>query len=413
MRSQVHYKGQKSALDREKPQEESRKPQTKQTLEKKKYKVFISGLSNEMNKVGLISYFKSIYASTINFIVKKRGSSTNEKISGFGFLIMGSFADAQDTLERKLFYYKRRYLRAEPYLRDRSLEKHKEDFENKRIFIGRVPKKMNSMGLWRVLEEEVGPVDNAYVVTNTKKEKNKHKGFGYAIFASPDIAKRALILEEIFVEEFGISLKLEKPKRKKKREGYQKNKKIKVQKKINKIEKPKINSASNRIKQSKNSFKEMKRIEAKYQEEFNAINDRQERGDRPLQMESMDLQDNFNLSTYALNQDRLGRNEITFQQNYERNFRREISSGKEGSQNYPRKRTIRSLNSSNQSPGNSNSHYKHRTNQIWVLGGPHGPQIRYSHPKDIMSTNGWKNHSLHLINHSGLNIRFNHAKKQN
>ena len=215
MRSQAYVRpGVAPLIASEPSRNQHQASQRQENFQRKKKKVFITGLSNEMTKRGLIKYFKSIYPSTVNFIMKRLGVDS-KKISGFGFLILKGEKHLDAILERRLFYYKRRHLRAEPYLKDQGLEKHKECLENKRIFIGRVPENINSVSLWRILEEDVGSVENAYVVTNTKRHKKKHKGFGYAIFASPDIAKRALEMKELYVERLGIFLNFEKVKGKK------------------------------------------------------------------------------------------------------------------------------------------------------------------------------------------------------
>ena len=157
-----------------------------QTLKKKKYKVFVTGLSSEMNRKGLINFFKSIYPSTISFISKGFGSQ-KKKISGYGFLLVGCKGDLNAILKQKLFYYKCRYLKAEPYLKDKGLQTHMEHLESRRVFVGQIPQAMDSGYLWRVLEERVGAVESAYAVINTKRHKKMHKGFGYAIFASAEL----------------------------------------------------------------------------------------------------------------------------------------------------------------------------------------------------------------------------------
>ena len=178
-----------------------------------KMKVFITGLSAQMTRRGLLYYFKSLYPSTAHFsaqfIAKKK------KIPGFGFLVLRSKGDVEAVLKRRLFYYKGRYLKAEPCHKNEGLEKFKEDLERRRVFVGRIPDSMTSEDLWAVLEEELGPIESAYVVSGSKNTKKRHKGFGNAIFKSEESAKRGLMLGRVFVSDFMTEINIEKAKGKK------------------------------------------------------------------------------------------------------------------------------------------------------------------------------------------------------
>ena len=191
--------------------ENSKKNHRKKERSQKKRKIFITGLSAEMNRKGLIAYFRSIYPSTINFASKRIGTR-HEKIPGFGFLVLGSEEEVRDALKRRLFYYKGRHLKAEPYLKDEGLRRHKEDLGRKRVFVGRIPASMNSQDLWAVLEEGVGPVESAYVVSNSTTNRKKHKGFGYVMFASHAAASKAIGMKKLYVETFMVELNFERPK---------------------------------------------------------------------------------------------------------------------------------------------------------------------------------------------------------
>ena len=182
---------------------------TTQSL-KIKRKVFISGLSVKMTRKGLLGFFKSIYPSVSNFTIKRLGNNT-KKLPGYGFLVLTSEEEAQAVLSTKLFYYKGRYLKAEPFLRNAGLKKHQEGLEKKRIFVGRIPANMTSEALWEVMEERIGPVESAFVVSQYKKRKRKK--FGYAIFSSEELAEKALQMKLIYLDGYDSTLNLERPKR--------------------------------------------------------------------------------------------------------------------------------------------------------------------------------------------------------
>ena len=165
-----------------------------------------------------MDYFKTVYPSTLDFAARRLGSS-HKKIPGFGFLMLASEDEAKDALKRRLFYYKGRHLKAEPYLRDAGLQKHKEDLERKRVFVGHIPATMNSQDLWRTLEEEVGPVESAYIVSSPSNSSKRHRGFGYVIFGSHDIATEAIKTGKLYVESFMVQLHFERAKGKRSQGG--------------------------------------------------------------------------------------------------------------------------------------------------------------------------------------------------
>ena len=214
-----HQKALRMKSDKRSTKKRGQKTQTKKPCQLKRFKAFITGLSYKMTRMGVIDYFKSFYPSTINFVAKRFGNST-KKISGFGFLILSSEEELNNLLERKLFSFKGRNLKAEPYLNDQEvLNRHKKHLESRRVFVGKIPQSMNSDVLWSALEEGIGPVESAYVVSNLGKKNKKHKGFGYVIFTTPELAKSALNAKSLYLEKFRSSLNFEKPRGKSKPES--------------------------------------------------------------------------------------------------------------------------------------------------------------------------------------------------
>ena len=369
-----------------------------QTLKNKKYRVFVAGLSNEMTHQGLINYFKSIYPSTISFISKGFGSQ-KKKICGFGFLLLGSKEDLNAILLQKTFFYKSRHLRAEPYLKDRGLEEHKEDLDSKRVFIGRVPQNMNSTSLWRILEEDVGAVENAYVVNNTKREKKKHKkkhkGFGYAVFASSEIALKAQSMKGLYVQEFESFLNFEKVRGKK----TQKNKKN--------FER----SDSKNDSRKKNQRAQVQREEPKNRNQ----------GDEGRFLRDVQIQHHHNLSNF-----RIGKpEECLHLPHVDLNNFQEAEQGqlfwnssravpprgvKGSSEPFLHPRNENSNKNTHNNKNNKRNRYHCRRFNLQTKN--HYKTNKKSSPIDlklIMAKNGWKEHSLRLLNHSDTNVRLNQA----
>ena len=175
-----------------------------------KRSVFITGLSADMKRKGLMEYFRSIYPSTINFTAKRLGS--NKKTPGFGFLLLGREEEVRAALKRKNFYFRGRTLKAEPYLAEEDLKRHKEEVENGKVFVGKIPPGMNSQYLRKAMERAFGQVDSAHVVSNSSYKRKKRKGFGYVVFSTRALADKAIAMNKLYVETFKVSLNLERAK---------------------------------------------------------------------------------------------------------------------------------------------------------------------------------------------------------
>ena len=180
--------------------------------EKASFTVFITGLSFCMKRKGLIDFFKSIYPSTVNFTPKRLGR--NKRVPGFGFLLLGSEKEAQDALRRKTFSYEDKELKAEPYLNQEDLKTQKDDFEKRKVYVGKIPRKLNSTVLKEAMEKAFGSVEKAYIILNSSYKRKNRKGFGYVIFNTEASAKRAIDHKLLEIASFKAVLILEKLKQK-------------------------------------------------------------------------------------------------------------------------------------------------------------------------------------------------------
>ena len=160
-------------------------------------KVFITGISNSMSRESLLKYFCRLYPSVTNFMLKT-SKSRNQKIPGFGFLVLTDPEDLEDLLSIKKFYFKGRYLRAEPYLKDCKLREHQHDLHKRRVFVGKIPETMGDRELKGILEVEVGSIESAYIVSDFKTGVSK--SFGYATFKSQKDAQKAIRMGMIQLE---------------------------------------------------------------------------------------------------------------------------------------------------------------------------------------------------------------------
>ena len=174
--------------------------------------VFITGLTLKMKRKQLIDYFRSIYPSTINFTAKRLGS--NKKTPGFGFLLLGREEEVRAALSRKTFYYNGKKLKAEPYLAEQDLQRHKDDVERRKVFVGKIPRTMKSHHLKRALETAIGPVESLNIVTNSSYKRKHRKGYGYVIFDSEASANQAVAMSTLYVDAYKAVLNLERAKEK-------------------------------------------------------------------------------------------------------------------------------------------------------------------------------------------------------
>ena len=160
-----------------------------------------------MTRRGLLEYFRRLFPSVLKVIITRNGNR-KQKISGFGFLAFRSEEEVQEALQRKRFSYKGRCLRVEPYLESGSLKKHRDDLKLRRVFVGKIPRKMTDTELQDILSGVLGPIEHAYGVVNCHDQS--HQGFGYAIFEDKETALRAIQLGSIYVGAWDCRLTIEK-----------------------------------------------------------------------------------------------------------------------------------------------------------------------------------------------------------
>ena len=179
---------------------------------REEFKVFLTGLSNKMTKKSLLQFFKRNFPSTTNIIMKtqKKGKgrrrTNTKKIAGFAFVVLTSRRKYNHILSEGRVFFKGRVIRAEPYLENSELQKHKEDLKMKRVFISRIPIEMSDDELSDLLQT-IGPVDHAYTVKDS--EDNTPRGFGYANFSTKNDAYQAVRLGKLFSTKYQTEIFLE------------------------------------------------------------------------------------------------------------------------------------------------------------------------------------------------------------
>ena len=165
-----------------------------------------------MKRKDMIEFFKSIYPSTINFTPKRLGR--NKRVPGFGFLVLRSEKEAQDALKCEKFLYRNRELKAEPYLTEEDLKTQKDGFEKKKVYVGKIPRRMNTKELKKAMEEAFGEIQKAYIIINSSYKRKHRRGFGYVIFNTEASAKKAIEAKYLEIASFKTVLALERPNEK-------------------------------------------------------------------------------------------------------------------------------------------------------------------------------------------------------
>jgi hypothetical protein len=90
-------------------------------------------------------------------------------------------------------FYKGRALECRPFMKDSRLQKFKDEYNRRRVYIYNVDPRMSDGEVTQLFAREVGPVENAYCIRNNGK-KGKKRGliFGFVLFEEQADAERAV-----------------------------------------------------------------------------------------------------------------------------------------------------------------------------------------------------------------------------
>ena len=191
------------------------------------HKVFLAGIDFEFSEREIYNYFCSIYRSIEEVdIVKQRKKRVLNK--GFGFMTLWDSKEMDDMLKRVFFYYKGRRFLVKEYKKDDRLQKEKDSFNKRRVFIRNVEGSVTNRQLYDYFASIV-ELEDAFLIRNNKLSPNERRNqnqsrtqYGYLVVKHFQDVE--FLLSEKFYLINNYYAKVEKFKRSKTKEA--KNSKI-------------------------------------------------------------------------------------------------------------------------------------------------------------------------------------------
>lgn len=148
-------------------------------------KLFIASLPTCVKKGELISFFSN-YGEIKR--VELVTQSNSRKGKGFAFVTFIKEEDAQAVLNQQIFF-KGRQLSIRKHLKGRELEKYRENFTNRRMFVGGVPLECEESELYSTFSH-IGEIEKAYLIED--KQNQRVTKYGYVVFKTLESIEKAL-----------------------------------------------------------------------------------------------------------------------------------------------------------------------------------------------------------------------------
>ena len=159
------------------------------------YRVFLAGIATHYREKEVFDYFKAQYPSVIKVdLIKQKDDPESSK--GFGFLELTSHKEQNPILKKANFILNGRKFTAKRHRKGRALRKHKEDMENRRLFVSNVDPTVTNAVL-KSFFSRIVPLEDAYLIHIERlnpskfKQKDIHSGrlsdskYGHLILRDP------------------------------------------------------------------------------------------------------------------------------------------------------------------------------------------------------------------------------------
>lgn len=185
------------------------------------HKICLVGLSVEFKKSEVLNYLTLLYPnSEFSLDMKFRGNGKNQ---GWATLGVKDQKLHQEILETGRFSYRGKNFFAKRYLEPEELKKFQEDFNQRRVFVKNIPRRVNNKQLasfFRVY----GELEDAFIIQNSNKKIGLN--YGFLVFRCIQDAQRLLKFNRI--DFFGKFILIEKFRSRKKRKEKKIEKKYKA-----------------------------------------------------------------------------------------------------------------------------------------------------------------------------------------
>ena len=145
------------------------------------YKVFLAGLEFDFTEKEVYSMFSAQYSSILRVDIVKQGNKKGRN-KGFGFMILTDPEEVKHMLGQVFFYLRGRKFLVKEHKEGDALQKEKDEFYKRRIFIKNVAVSVNNKKLWDFFSSMV-ELEDAYLIKTAKfssrrRFKGKEKGGG-------------------------------------------------------------------------------------------------------------------------------------------------------------------------------------------------------------------------------------------
>ena len=212
-----------------------------QTLNSQVFKIFLAGVPGKLNKSKFFKFLEEeLGLVDIEKNIEIPYNTQKMLTKGFVIIHIDSSDKFEELLKIKTFRFENRILHAKPFAKGKDLEKIRESYEQRKIYVAGIPKNWNKKKLSDIMAK-FGKILDAYIIVNPKTQESQ--GFGYVEFNNPISAHKAIKLKNLQYNETTLTLercsklkaKILREKKERKEElknqfenNYEKEKKVKL-----------------------------------------------------------------------------------------------------------------------------------------------------------------------------------------
>ena len=213
-------------------------------------KVFLAGLEFNFTEKEVFMMFSSLYNSILSVKIVKQGR-TKKQNKGFGFMEVGDPEEVKHMLGQVFFYLRGRRFLVKEHKEGDELDKEKEEFYKRRIFIKNVAVSVNNRKLWDFFSS-MFELEDAYLIKTAKfgrRRSKKHKSgekelqYGFVVLKNIQDVDKIIRRKKFMID--GCLAEVEKFDKKKHQILKKDKNKQKEKKLINKKKSPRISREQN------------------------------------------------------------------------------------------------------------------------------------------------------------------------
>ena len=147
-----------------------------------KFQAFFGGFHPSENKTHLEQFVQNLGYYPLSIKMASEIATSEKCPKNYCIIEFANDVEFRDFLTKQNFYFKGRCLHAKPFFKGKSLKKQKSRNKDFKFFIKNIPLLWDHNDLSRFLNQAIGGVNEACVIT--EPFSGNSKGIGYAIFDS-------------------------------------------------------------------------------------------------------------------------------------------------------------------------------------------------------------------------------------